>query len=96
MNSINTNGSECVPTDEARAEFEHVCVIVASGWIFEGRTNPEDPQELFDAHVVRRWTNGRGIGGLAKAEYADEYTLDAVGTVRISERAELARFGLEW
>ena len=50
------------------------------GWIIAGKETgrTEDQITLTDASVVRRWTNGKGIGGIAKAENKDEYTLDAI------------------
>ena len=55
-------------------ESEHVIAICDRGWIFEGRM--AERYRLTDAHVVRRWDNGRGIGGLQRAKYKDEYILD--------------------
>ena len=53
---------------------EHVICICKHGWIFEGRM--QERYKLSDAHVVRWWSNGRGIGGLQQAAYKGEYTLD--------------------
>lgn len=96
MERININGVEYVALDDISACWEHVCVICTNGWIFKGNANPEDPQRLMNASVVRKWSNGRGIGALAKAEYKNEYVLDAVGDIRINKAAEISRFKLEW
>lgn len=72
----------------------HVCIIADKGWIFEG-VKREDGT-LGDASVVRRWDNGRGIGGLANPEYKDEYTLDYIGDIRIAEPAIIAEIPLGW
>ena len=57
------------------------CYILESGWIIEGELKREDTGiiSLKDAYVVRKWSNGRGIGGIAKKEYRNEYTLDEIG-----------------
>ena len=52
--------------------------------------------ELKDAAVVRSWNNGRGIGGIAKREYKDEYTLDEIGTVYIAKGKILFSIPCEW
>ena len=92
METININGTEYVKCEDALGGYPmdtcHVCVIAPNGWIFEGyRTNtPEqygDALYLTDAHVVRRWSNGLGIGGLADPDHKDDYTLDAVGDVAV-------------
>ena len=65
----------------------HVIVIVPNGWIFIGCKNEERSSDtqivLASASVVRKWSNGRGIGGLCKEKYKDEYTLDYAGTITI-------------
>lgn len=48
------------------------------------------------AEVVRKWTNGLGIGGLVKAEHKDDYTLDMLGNVSINPNAVIAVIPLEW
>lgn len=95
MASININGTEYVEKTEAYRDSEHVCVIADRGWIFEGYRTGESYQ-LTDAHVVRRWDNGLGIGGIAKAEHKDDYTLDAIGCIEINPRAVIAMIPLEW
>ena len=47
----------------------NVCVICEYGWIIIGtkdETSDMNVLILHDASVVRRWTNGKGIGGIAK------------------------------
>lgn len=92
MDTININGEDYVKASEAfgttPADTCHICVIATNGWIFEGYRN-ETPEQygsdiyLTDAHVVRKWSNGLGIGGLANPEHKDDYTLDAIGDVAI-------------
>lgn len=67
------------------------CYILESGWIIEGEVEREDTEiiSLKDAYVVRKWSNGRGIGGIAKKEYRNEYTLDEIGEVDIVENKVL-------
>lgn len=96
METININGEEYAKVDDI-AEYngtEHVCVIADRGWIFEGRKREDG--SLADAHVVRRWDNGLGIGGLADLDHKDEYTLDAIGDIRIAHHAVIAEIPLRW
>ena len=62
-----------------------LCVVCEYGWIIKGIVVDEtvSTTKLRDASVVRRWTNGKGIGGIAKAANKDEYTLDPIGDVEI-------------
>ena len=73
-------------------------VVIESGWIMVGeRTNPSAQTTLLkNASVVRRWSNGKGIGGLAKEENKDEYTLDEVGTVLIQTSKILFEIPCKW
>jgi len=102
METIEINGETYIKADDSKKLVDwsaHVCVICTNGWIFEGYETylPDAAQtELASASVVRKWTNGRGIGGLAKPEYKDEYTLDPVGTIRIREAAIIGRISLGW
>lgn len=68
------------------------------GWIICGKEirRTADAVTLSDASVVRRWTNGKGIGGLAKAENKREYTLDAIGDVVIRASKILFEIPCEW
>lgn len=81
-------GSELV----APIETDHVIIIAQRGWIFEGLRNKEvtDKIQLLNANVVRKWSNGLGIGGLAKVENKDDYKLDPVGVVSFPNEAIIA------
>ena len=46
--------------------------------------------------MVRKWTNGKGIGGIAKTENKGEYTLDAIGDVEIKQNKILFIIPCEW
>ena len=62
-----------------------ICTVCENGWILFGKQTAETENtiSLEGASVVRRWDNGRGIGGIAKAEYRHEYKLDEIGEVEI-------------
>lgn len=72
--------------------------VCESGWIIAGNETGRTADEiaLVDASVVRRWNNGKGIGGIAKAENKDEYTLDAIGDVVIRLNKVLFEIPCEW
>ena len=74
------------------------CYVIEAGWIIVGKEiNRNDSMvELANASVVRKWNNGRGIGGIAKAKYKDEYTLDAIGDVEIAKSKILFEIPCEW
>lgn len=76
----------------------NTCFVCEYGWIVIGkeerRTN--ETVTLKEASVVRRWTNGKGIGGIAKAENKSEYTLDAIGDVIIRLGKVLFEIPCEW
>lgn len=74
------------------------CFIIEAGWILVGWEASRTPDKihLIDASVVRKWDNGRGIGGIAKAEYKDEYTLDPIGEVEIAKNKVLFEIPCEW
>lgn len=77
--------------------LQHVCVIADRGWIFEGyREYDVDDVVLRNAHVVRKWANGLGIGALADPGHKDDYTLDVLGTVMVPRTSIIAEFVLEW
>lgn len=76
METININGEEYVKASEGFKESEHVIIIADRGWIFEGRMS--ERYKLSNAHVVRKWSNGLGIGGLQSKTHKDDYTLDAL------------------
>lgn len=75
---ININGTVYVEKGATFEESEHVICICDRGWIFEGRMT--ERFKLADAHVVRSWSNGMGIGGLQQEAHKDDYTLDALPT----------------
>ena len=56
----------------------------------------KDIMILHEASVVRRWSNGKGIGGIAKSENKDEYILDAIGDVNIRQNKVLFEIPCEW
>ena len=101
---INLNGTDYYTKDELKVDeltmSEHVVVICDRGWIFEGRTamHSEDGMDLTHAHVVRKWTNGMGIGGIQSAEHKDEYTLDTLPSgIRIAASTIIAVLPItEW
>ena len=72
--------------------------VLEYGWIVVGRKTAEtaDTITLSDASVVRRWNNGKGIGGIAKKANKSEYTLDAIGGVRIKTAKVLFEIPCEW
>ena len=78
--------------------MKHIIVICESGWIICGIQEEADEVTLSlkNASVVRRWSNGRGIGGLAKKKYKADYTLDAIGDVNIRQSKVLFVIPCEW
>lgn len=78
--------------------MRNIIVICDSGWILCGKAVTETEQKicLTNAYVVRRWDNGRGIGGLAKAEFIHEYKLDELGDVEIYTNKVIYTIDCEW
>lgn len=76
----------------------NVCYVCESGWIIVGelKSDNEKTVSLINSSVVRSWNNGKGIGGIARAENKDEYTLDAIGDVRIMRSKVLFEIPCEW
>lgn len=78
----------------------NVCVICEYGWIIKGvkdvNKTDKDNLILHDSSVVRSWRNGKGIGGIAKKENKDEYTLDPIGDVVIRQNKVLFEISCEW
>lgn len=72
--------------------------VLEYGWIIVGKKTAEtaDTITLSDAAVVRNWRNGKGIGGIAKEANKSEYTLDAIGDVRIKTAKVLFEIPCEW
>lgn len=75
-----------------------LCVVCEYGWIIKGIVVDETlfTTKLKEASVVRLWTNRKGIGGIAKAENKDEYTLDPIGDVEIMKGKVLFEIPCEW
>ena len=73
-------------------------IVCEHGWIICGIvSNRKDCViTLTDASVVRKWSNGRGIGAISKKECRDEYTLDEIGTVEIMQSKVLFEIPCEW
>lgn len=80
--------------------MKHLIVICEYGWILCGVLNTEvtDPSvtALKEAAVVRSWRGGKGIGGLAKEDNKNLYTLDPVGNVNINDAKVLFVIPCEW
>ena len=102
---VNIDETEYYTKEELAGEglemSQHVVVISDRGWIFEGVTQDPDAEggiDLTHAHVVRRWTNGLGIGGIQSAEHKGDYTLDALPAgIRVAARAVIAVLPItEW
>ena len=76
----------------------NTCYVCEYGWIIIGKEaeRTEDHVKVSEASVVRRWANGKGIGGIAKAENKKEYTLDAIGDVVIRIGKVLFEIPCEW
>lgn len=77
----------------------HLIVVCEAGWIICGVIGEQSSAELLelkDASIVRRWSNGKGIGGLAKEKYKDDYTLDEIGNVGIRQSKVLFSIPCEW
>ena len=78
--------------------MKHLIVVCEAGWIICGKQTEanEVSLELKEASVVRRWNNGKGIGGLAKEKYKDNYMLDEIGDVAIRQSKVLFTIPCEW
>jgi len=102
IKTITINGEEYVRKSDIAplkaSDTEHIIVIAQRGWIFIGYLDKSDngKMTLINSSVVRKWSNGRGIGGLTKAEYKNEYTLDPVGTVSFAPEGIIAKINCEW
>jgi hypothetical protein len=68
--------------------------VLDERWILVGI--PTDKWTLREAYVVRSWSNGRGIGALAKSEHKGEYTLDYIGGVEIRGERVVFTIPCEW
>ena len=78
--------------------MKNIIAVCESGWILVGVQTEETDKKitLNSASVVRRWTNGKGVGGLAKKENISEYTLDEIGAVDIFKSKILFTIPCEW
>lgn len=78
--------------------MKNTIIVCEYGWIFCGikKDVSENATFLTNASVVRRWTNGKGIGGLAKADNKHEYTLDSIGDIEIKQNKILFEIPCEW
>lgn len=103
--TITLNGKTCAEVDPTKkdlkpaVETDHIIVIAQRGWIFEGFKDKavKDKIQLLNANVVRSWTNGRGIGGLAQKDHKSDYKLDPVGTVSFPNEGIIATVDItEW
>ena len=77
----------------------NVCVICECGWIIKGVKDAKYDKDnliLHNSSIVRSWRNGKGIGGIAKKENKDEYTLDPIGDVAIRQSKVLFEIPCEW
>ena len=99
---IELNGKKYIEFDPDKKELkpaidtDHIIVIAQRGWIFEGYKDKSKKNEivLLNANVVRSWSNGKGIGGLANSKKG--YTLDPVGTIRFVNEAIIAIIDINW
>lgn len=77
----------------------NICVVCEYGWIIKGIKSDKSDNDLLILHnasVVRRWDNGKGIGGIVKVENKDEYVLDAIGDIEIMRSKVLFIIPCEW
>ena len=74
------------------------CIVCEYGWIIVGEETDrdEDVISLSNASVVRSWSNGKGIGAIAKKENKHEYTLDPISNVNIRTSKVLFEIPCEW
>ena len=72
---------------------KHEIFVIDNQWILAGIP---DGDKLTDASVVRRWSNGKGIGALAKKEFRGEYTLDFIGDVTLRPARVVFSVPCDW
>jgi len=100
--TITLNGKTYIEFDPNKKDIkpaldtDHIIVIAQRGWIFIGFKDKSIKDEivLLSADVVRSWSNGKGIGGLA--EDKSGYILDPVGTIRLPNEAVIAVIEVRW
>ena len=104
-NIITLNNKQYIEVDpnkkdiQPAVETDHVIIIAQRGWIFEGFKDKSvtDKIQLLYANVVRRWSNGKGIGGLCNKSDKSAYTLDPVGTVSFPNEGIIATIDIiDW
>lgn len=94
--TITLNGKKYIEYNDKEikpaVETDHIIVIAQRGWIFEGHRDKKvkDKIQLLNANVVRSWSNGKGIGGLANEANKSDYKLDPVGTVSFPNEGVIA------
>ena len=73
-------------------------VVCEYGWIICGIVDGESETVLnmTDSYIVRKWTNGKGIGALADESNKSEYTFDGMGDVAINKSKILFRIPCNW
>ena len=78
--------------------MKNLIVVCEYGWIISGIMSSQDSEsiKLTNASVVRSWCNGKGIGGLAKVEHKNDYTLDEIGDIEIKASKVLFTIPCEW
>ena len=79
--------------------MKHSAIVCERGWIIFGIIvdgGSDSEVRVTDASVVRKWSNGKGIGGIAYLKSKDEYTLDYIGEVLIQRSKILFVIPCEW
>ena len=78
--------------------MNNTCFVCEYGWIVIGKETGRTSEAvtLKEASIVRRWSNGKGIGGIAEAGNKKEYTLDTIGDVVIRLGKVLFEIPCEW
>jgi hypothetical protein len=72
---------------------KHEIFVMDGNWFLAGIP---DGDKLSDASVVRTWSNGKGIGGLAKSENKNEYRLDFIGDVTLRPERVIFSVPCDW
>jgi hypothetical protein len=70
--------------------------VLDYGWILVGVPTEDDEWSLKDACVVRSWSNGLGIGALARTRHKDEYALDYIGDAEVQAERVIFTIPCEW
>lgn len=86
--------------EKMEKEKLHTIAVIESGWIIIGNVCRGDSNDsiltMYNSSVVRKWSNGKGIGGLAKRENVPDYTLDPIGDVSIYRDKIIFEIACEW